>query len=246
MANVSAYLRPATLDDALGCLGRPGAVVVGGGTMVNTAHTPEPVLIVDLQDLHIDAIERDGEDGLLIGATATFQRMADEASVPAAIREAARREEPSTLRTLATVGGLVATADPSSELLAALLVHDATVRLAGRDGVRTVDLAALLDDGRPLANRIITAVRVETGGVTAVARTARTRADRAIVAAIARRTTGGTRRLALTGVARTPLLVAPAQDVANGLDPPGDYRGSAEYRRALVAVLARRALEEIG
>jgi CO/xanthine dehydrogenase FAD-binding subunit len=246
MANVSAYLRPATLDDALGCLGRPGAVVVGGGTMVNTAHTPNPVLIVDLQDLHIDAIERDGEDGLLIGATATFQRLADDASVPAAIREAARREEPSTLRTLATVGGLVATADPSSELLAALLVHDATVRLAGRDGVRSVDLAALLNDSQPLANRIITAVRVERGGVTAVARTARTRADRAIVAAIARRTTGGTRRLALTGVARTPLLVAPAQDVANGLDPPGDYRGSAEYRRALVAVLARRALEGIG
>ena len=246
MANISAYLRPATLDDALACLSRPGAVVVGGGTMVNTSHTLEPVLVVDLQGLHLDAIERDGEDGLLIGATATFQRLADDASVPAAIREAARREEPSTLRTLATVGGLVATADPASELLATLLVHDAKVRLAGHDGVLTMELTALLDDSRLLANRIITAVRVETGGITAVARTARTRADRAIVAAIARRTTGGKRRLALTGVAGTPVLVVPAQDVANGLDPPGDYRGSAGYRRALVAVLAQRALEEIG
>jgi hypothetical protein len=32
--------------------------------------------------------------------------------------------------------------------------------------------------------------------------------------------------------------VAPTQDAANDLDPPGDYRGSAEYRRALAAVLA--------
>jgi CO/xanthine dehydrogenase FAD-binding subunit len=246
MANVSAYLRPATLDDALACLARPGAVVVGGGTVVNTAHTLEPVLVVDLQDLHLDAIVRDGAGGLLIGATATFQRVADDTRVPAAIREAARREDPSTLRTLATVGGLVATADPSSELLATLLVHGGEVRLAGRDGVRVVELAALLENSRQLAARIITAVRVETGGATATARTARTRADRAIVAAVARRATDGKRRLALTGVARTPLLVASAQYAANDLDPPGDYRGSAEYRRALAAVLAKRALEEIG
>jgi len=30
------------------------------------------------------------------------------------------------------------------------------------------------------------------------------------------------------------------------LDPPGDFRGSGEYRRALAAVLASRALEETG
>jgi CO/xanthine dehydrogenase FAD-binding subunit len=246
MANVAAYLRPVTLDDALACLSRPGTVAVGGGTMVNTAHTLEPVVVVDLQDLHIDAIERDGVDGLLIGATATFQRLADDTRVPAAIREAARREEPSTLRTLATVGGLVATADPASELLATLLVHDSEVRLAGGDGVQAVELRALLEDSQPLAKRIITAVRVETGGATAIARTARTRADRAIVAAIARRTADGKCRLALTGVARTPVLVAPAQDAANDLDPPGDYRGSAEYRRVIAAVLAGRALAEIG
>jgi CO/xanthine dehydrogenase FAD-binding subunit len=246
MANVSAYLRPATLDNALAYLGRPGAVVVAGGTVVNAAHTLEPVLVVDLQDLHLDAIEPDGAGGLLIGATATFQRVADDTRVPAAIREAARREEPSTLRTLATAGGLVATADPSSELLAALLAHGGEVRLAGRDGVHVVELAALLEDTRQLTARIITAVRVETGGVTATARTARTRADRAIVAAVARRTANGKLRLALTGVARTPLLVAPTQDAANDLDPPGDYRGSAGYRRALAVVLAKRVLEEIG
>jgi CO/xanthine dehydrogenase FAD-binding subunit len=246
MATVSAYLRPATLGDALACLDLPGAVVVGGGTKVNAAPTPEPVVVVDLQGLRIDGIERAGEHGLLVGATATFQRLADDARVPAAIREVARREQPSTLRTLATVGGLVATADPSSELLATLLVHDGVVTLAGRDGRQCVELAALLGDGTPVVGRIITAVRVETGGVTSAARTARTRADRPIVAAVARRTPDGRRRLALTGVAAVPVLVAPTPDAAAGLEPPGDFRGSTEYRRVLAALLARRALEGVG
>jgi CO/xanthine dehydrogenase FAD-binding subunit len=245
MANVSAYLRPATLDDALASLGRPGAVVLGGGTSMNAAPARQPVMAVDLQALHLDGIEHDGEDRLMIGATATFQRLADDTRVPAAIRAAARREAPSTLRAMATVGGLVATADPSSELLAALLVHGGEVTLAGRDGVHRTGLAALLAGATPLTGRIITAVRVETGGVTSVARTGRTRSDRAIVAAVARRTADGKRRLALTGVATAPLLVA-EDDPVNGLSPPGDFRGSSEYRRVLAAVLAQRALAEVG
>jgi CO/xanthine dehydrogenase FAD-binding subunit len=246
MARVCAYVRPVTLDEALACLDRPGAVVVGGGTKVNAARTQEPVAVIDLQGLHIDGIERVGERGVAIGSTATLQRLADSAIVPDPIREAARREEPSTLRALATVGGLVATADPSSELLATLLVHDGVVSLSGRDGLQDLELAALLADRTSLAGRIITSVRVETGGVTSVARTARTPADRAIVAAVARRTPDGQLRLALTGVAAVPVLVAPTPEAAAALDPPGDFRGSTEYRRVLARVLAGRALEGIG
>ncbi|HXP22116.1 MAG TPA: FAD binding domain-containing protein [Streptosporangiaceae bacterium] len=246
MSRVSEYLRPATLSEALACLDRPGAVVIGGGTKVNAARPAGPVVVVDLQALPTGAVERDGADGLLIGATVTLQRLADDARVPAAIREAARREQPSTLRAMATVGGCVATADPSSELLAALLVHGGTVRLAGRDGEHDRSLAALLADRSPLAGRIITAVAVETGGVTAAARTARTPADRPIVAAVARRRPDGQRRLALTGVAAAPVLVTAERDAAGDLDPPGDFRGSSEYRRAIAAVLTRRVLGEIG
>jgi len=250
MATVSEYLRPATLDDALACLDRPGAVAVGGGTKVNAAASAaspasfQPVVIVDLQALPIDGIEAGEADWLVIGATVTLQRIADETRVPAAIREAARREQPSTLRGLATMGGCVATADPESELLASLLVHEARVSLAGRDGELSLPLAALLADRSLLAGRIITAVAVETGGVSSVARTARTRADRPIVAAVARRTADGRRLLAMTGVAATPVLVDAA--AVGDLDPPGDFRGSGEYRRALAAVLASRALEETG
>src|SRR5271166_5815680 len=149
------------------------------------------------------------------------------------------------------IDGLLIAA-PASELLASFLVHDAQVRLVGPDGPHELEMAALLADRRKLAGRIIVAVRIETDGVTSVARTGRTRADRPIVAAVARRTADGGRRLALTGVALTPVLMAMAGDAADDaylpddLDPPDDFLGSSEYRRALAAVLARRALGEVG
>jgi CO/xanthine dehydrogenase FAD-binding subunit len=51
----------------------------------------------------------------------------------------------------------------------------------------------------------------------------------------------GTRRLALAGVARRPLLVERVED----LDPPSDFRGSSEYRKELARVLAARATKEV-
>ena len=89
--------------------------------------------------------------------------------------------------------------------------------------------------------RIVTAVTIETTGSSVVARAGRTRADRAIVAAAARIGADGERRLALSGMAATPLLVEGTDE----LDPPGDFRGSSEYRRALAEVLVARAVEEL-
>ena len=215
----------------------------------------------------------DGLDGrmAMIGATATLSRLADSPVVPDVIREAARREQPSTLRAQATVGGCVATGDPESELMAALLVHGAIVRIAAPHGVYELTLQQLLA-ALPLADGgIITSVTISTAGRSSAARTGRTRADRPIVAAVARVIADGRRRVALTGVAATPVLIeAPARTGTSGtgtggtgpsgtetggtetggietsrLDPPADFRGSAEYRRALAAVLAARALAAI-
>ncbi|RMH82783.1 MAG: hypothetical protein D6683_02700 [Actinomyces sp.] len=144
---------------------------------------------------------------------------------------------PSTLRTLATIGGTVAAGGPDSVLLAVLLVADARVELA-RGGTPTLD--ELLDTGVPDGD-LVCAVTVDTDGEVATAATGRTPADVPIVAAVARTAPDG-RRLALTGVAARVLRVDP-DDPTAGLDPPGDFRGSGAYRRHLAATLARRALE---
>jgi carbon-monoxide dehydrogenase medium subunit/putative selenate reductase FAD-binding subunit len=234
MATVSGYERPVTIEAALDELRAPTAVVLGGGTRLNAAPTAEPVLLVDLQSLGLDRIAPTGMRTLSVGAGATLQSLVDAPDVPQAVREAARRELPSTLRAAATVGGCVAVAEADSELFASLLVYDAVVHTA-------TGVVAPLADGPPFAGDFVTAVELATEGSCAWARTGRTRADRPIVSAFARRPPGRPPCLALAGVAARPVLV----DDLDALDPPADFRGSADYRRALARTLAHRVLEQV-
>lgn len=245
MVTVSAYGRPSTIEQALELLERPGAVVLAGGTRLNGGSSAEQVEVVDLQSLHLDGIRPETGDALLmgtlrIGAMTTLQELADSDQVPGVVREAARREQPSTLRAQGTVGGCVATGHAESELLAALLVHETVVHVDTSLGTEALPLERLLDDLPLGAGRVVTALTIRTSGAAAAAHTARTPADRAIVAAFARVTEDG-RRIALTGVAETPVLVEPGDE----LHPVADFRGSSDYRRALADVLIARVVEEI-
>ncbi len=240
MRTVSAYWRPLSIEQAFELLDRPDAVVLGGGTKLQSEPSDAAVEVVDLQALRLDGIEPGEGDALSIGSMTTLQQVADADGVPAVVRDAARREQPSTLRTQATVGGCIATGDPESELLAVLLVHEAMVRMDDGTSVEERPLDAVLARLPLPASTILLGVTIATSGVAAVSRTARTNADKVIVAAAAREA-DGERHIALAGVAARPLLVESAGD----LDPIGDFRGSGEYRRALAAIHLARVAEAI-
>lgn len=244
MQTITSYHRPTSLEDALGLLEAigPNALIVSGGTQATTADIGAGTEVIDLQAVGLEGITID-PDRVGYGAMARLQDIVDQPVTPPLLQELARREGPNTFRNAATIGGTVATADPASELLAGLLVHEATVTIASQSGVATMAIEDLLADQTILPEAIITAVSVATGGATAAARTGRTPADTSIVAAVGRATEDGI-RLALTGVATTPILVT-SSEVAT-LTPPGDFRGSSEYRRALAVTLTGRVLAELG
>jgi len=241
MLKVSAYKRPASLEQALVALEDSHSVLVGGGTRLIASSCAEPVVVVDLQAAGLAGVRPRGKDVVEVGATATLEDLAESLELPEDVRDAARREQPSSLRTLSTLGGCVASADFESEVLATLLVHRATVKLATKSGTSVIPLADLLAEPGQLVGGIIASVEIEVGGHVGVARVARTPADRVIVAAVARRDPDGTMLLAFSGVARTPVLV----DDTKTLDPPGDFRGSSEYRKAMAEVLGARAREAL-
>ncbi|HQZ35181.1 MAG TPA: FAD binding domain-containing protein [Ilumatobacteraceae bacterium] len=241
MTVLTRYQRPATLQDALELLSQEGSLVLAGGTGVNAGQRPAAGLLVDLQALGLDGVHVADDGALVIGATTRLGDLATTDAAPMWLRELARKELPSTLRTLATVGGTVVAGCWESALVAGLLACDAVVSMAGREGTSEVALVALLSDPGLVNGRVITAVRLDIAGNASVHSTARTIADRPIVACIARHTATGV-RVAMSGVADTAVVV---DDVEN-LSPPGDFRGSSEYRRHLARVLRTRALTEIG
>jgi CO/xanthine dehydrogenase FAD-binding subunit len=236
---VAAYHRPTDLAEALDLLADPRRVPLAGGTVLNADRVRSDLEAVDLQDLDLaDASLEDRPEGRLLRAGAMARLEQLRRLVPDdLLGEASRRELPSTLRTLATIGGTIAVAESDSVMLAALLVSDCHVR--GADGSER-PLPQVLSDRSP---GLITTVSCTVAGRTCLHATGRTPMDTPIVAAVGRRI-GDRTLIALTGVAPTPILVDPA-DPTRGIDPPTDFRGSAEYRTRLATVLTARAMEDL-
>jgi len=246
MPQLKAYHRPTTVDAAIQLLNRAGVptTIIAGGTYVIPRMNEMVTEVVDLQAVGLTEINFTGK-GVTLGAMVRLQTIVDDDRAPALLREAARREGPNTLRNAATVGGTLASPHRESELLAALLVFDASVTIQTGAETKTVSLSDfLLDVPSALGGGLITAVSLATMGKTASARVGRTPADSPIVAALARRGDDGQVRLALCGVANTPILVAP-DNVKAAVNPPSDFRGSREYRRQMAATLAKRVVSEV-
>jgi len=237
MYRLEDYHRPTSAAEAMDLLMAPNRMVLAGGTTVRHDAGADPVELVDLQAIGLDRIVEDG-DVIRIDAMVTLHDLVENQLIPDLIRTAARAELPSTLRTRATVGGTIGAVWSDSLLLTALLVHDASVLFVGG---RLAPLQSVLSTGLVVGDLIL-AVEIQERGKTSLAQTGRTPGDEPIVAVAGRMTDDGI-RLALCGIARTPQIVD-AGDL-EGIDPPGDFRGSAEYRRHLAKVLSARVIEEL-
>lgn len=242
MPRISAYHRPVDIPAALALLHRPAvrSVVLGGGTSVVSDPVDVATEVIDLQALGLGSISL--TNGLALGATATLHSVFTCADVPAALREAARREQPSTLRTLATVGGTIVAGGGESEFLATLLAFDARVSFVNLDGSHERSLDDVLADPSVIHGAIVVSVLLDPTGVAMAARTGRTPMDIPIVAVVGRRRADGSHVYAASGVAASAVLVTDPSRLA----PPGDFRGSTEYRTALSMELFGRVVEALG
>jgi len=166
-----------------------------------------------------------------------------------------------------TIGGSIAHGDPASDLPAVLVALDAELLLQGPNGERTLPAGEFFRGVFETAlgpQDVLTEIRVPKLGPSgwSYLKFTRRAQDWATVgvAAVVRRSNGTIEdtAIALTNMGPTPVRArtaeealrsaddvgAAAEAVAAESDPPSDTSGSADYRRHLATVLARRALEE--
>lgn len=242
---IKMYHRPNSLDEALKLLDRTDvrSAVVAGGTRLNPNMDADVDEVVDLQAIGLERIDL-VDNRLSIGAMSRLGDIADFPGIPDLLNRTIRNEAPNTFRNMATIGGCVASCDWESEILAALLVMNASLTIQSLAGSRFLSLEEFLaSPSAALEKGIISNITLVTDGETALQRVARTPMDRPIVAVCGRKGGDGAVKQAFCGIANTPLLLDPAQ--LESLDPPADFRGSSAYRRRMAITLSQRIISSL-
>lgn len=272
---VREYLVPRSLPEAIGLLERhgPELLVMAGGTvampLINEGISL-PERVMSLRNAGLDGIEQRG-DVLGIGAATTLTRLLAQDGV-ALLREAARNTASWSIRNMGTVGGNLFTPPPGGDVAVALLALDARVRLAGAHGERVLPLAdfytgfmtnALAADELLVEICVPTAVRetafikfgrkhANTPAVVTVAIALQRRDGRISAARIALGAAGphpirvATAEAAIVGSALEPGVIEQAADAAaRECRPFTDAIATEWYRRRMVGVFVRRALEKV-
>ena len=272
---VGEYLVPRSLPEAIDLLERhgPELLVMAGGTLtmplINEG-IAMPDRVMSLRHAGLGGIERRG-DVLGIGATTTLTQLLAEEGVPL-LREAARNMASWPIRNMATVGGNLFTPPPGGDVAVALLALDAQVRLAGPRGTRVVPLAdfhtgfmtnALAADELLVEISVPTTVR-QTAFIKFGRKHANTPAVVTVAVALERRDGQiSAARIALGAAGPHPIRIAGAEAaiVGSALEagvieqaaeaavrecrPLTDALATEWYRRRMVGVFVRRALELI-
>jgi carbon-monoxide dehydrogenase medium subunit len=275
------YLEPASLDEALTLLAQHGdeAKLIAGGTgLVNLMkqRLVRPSFVIGLRALKpLAAITANG--GLKIGALATIGAIEASAPVRRAaplLAEACGHVATVRIRSMATLGGAMAHADPNLDTPPALIALDAQIIARSRRGQRTLAADRLFTGYYQTVlepDEIVTEILVPeqpAGSSTAFLKfLPATQDDYATVSVAARIVLDGKgaiaeARVALGAAAMVPVRASAVEAALSGkaaddkifreaaslvrgaIDPIADFRGSAEYKRKMAVVHLRRALAE--
>ena len=252
------YSAPETIDEVLALLAEHGdeaKLLAGGQSLVPLLNFRllRPARLIDLNRVRgLDALG-DGRIGAM-----TRSRTLERASAVPLLRQAVRHSGHAQIRNRGTVGGSCAHADPASELPCALLALDARFRVRSARGERVVPASdfflgtfatALAPD--ELLVEIEVPRRPERER-SAFLEHARVHGDFAIAGVAVLRVPGERLVVSMLGGADRPVRVelpdageAAATDAVRDLEPLSDLRASADYRRALLEELVRRAIREV-
>ncbi|HJX35166.1 MAG TPA: xanthine dehydrogenase family protein subunit M [Desulfatiglandales bacterium] len=273
---------PKTLDEALSLLNKykdSCKVIAGGQTLIilmrqGTMETPR--YIVDIKRIPELNYIRSVKDGLRIGATTTHRIIEKSPVMKKGLKVLAEMESRLSYietRNWGTIGGNLCNADPAGDGAPVLMALNATIKLASTRGVRAMALEdffigpykTVLKSDELLTEIQIPTLKSRTGVVynkfNIIEGTLAT-AGVAISMTLKSGNMCNDVRIALGGMAKTPILAIKAEKLLRGkkiteallkkagqaasaeAKPVSDILASSEYRRELVKVMVARAGNE--
>lgn len=274
------YYWPKAPQDAVRMLMQePYAEVIAGGTelLVSGLKGREVNNLVDITRAGLSYVKKD-KKYIKIGATTTISEIQNaplfKDFANGALSTAAQRFVSVQIRNVATIGGNLGAAMPSSDLAPVLMALDAKIHVCGKE-IKEFAINGFYISKRKTVMapyEIITEIEIpvtadmeKTG--CAFQKIGRTETDIAIVngaAAITIDAAGEVKsaRLALGSVAQNTIrcleiengllgkkltkkaIEAACENIAKAIDPKTDVRASAKYRGTVAKVLAARLIEE--
>jgi carbon-monoxide dehydrogenase medium subunit len=269
--------RPVTLAEALALrvgLGEDALPIAGGtylGALLSAGLIDPPAAFIALGGIEELRALGLGEGRLVLGALVTHRRVEREAALPAdgfgALADAFGSVGNVRIRTLATVGGVLADADYASDPPAMLCALGAQVVLASPRGERRLAIEELILGHYETAiepdELLVRAEVPRPERAVYLKFRSRSSEDRPCAGVAAALSRSGELRVAIGAVAETPQILPEVcalaagreltadlrEEIAarygEGIEALGDLRGSAGYRRRVTRVLVRRALEAV-
>ena len=275
-----AYAAPDTLHDALSILAANDddtKVMAGGQSLIPLLklRLASPAVVMDISRIeHLREIA-ETPTAFRIGALVTHERLINDNTITlmwSIIKDAGEDLADPLVRNRGTFGGSLAHADPAGDWPAVALAADAVAHVQSLRGTREIpikDFFTYLFTADIANDEILTHIelpKLVPGTVTAYVKIAHPASGYAVAAAGVSLTidAGGTcrtARVALTGVATTPLRSAGAErtlegrvidaaavrfaveHAADGIDVMGDTYAPVEYRRHLIGVVTGRAIQ---
>ena len=259
------YARASSVDEAtklLNKFGEDAKVLAGGHSLIPLMRLrlAQPAALVDINGIkELDHIKESGGK-LHVGALTrhvTIQSSPLVRDKLPLLAEIAGEVGDNQVRNMGTMGGVVAHADSAGDYPTLALILDADIvtnrrTIPARDFFKDLFTTALGPD------EIVTEVVFPVAnGPHKYVKFRRRLFDWAIVGVAAQKMNGDW-RIGLTNVATTPIRAHAVEDAlksgakpedaaqhaSDGLDPSGDLRASAEYKKHLARVLTKRAIQQ--
>jgi carbon-monoxide dehydrogenase medium subunit len=262
------YARAESVDEAISLLSsnEDAKILAGGHSLIPAMRlrVARPSVLVDIGRVRDLSYVREAGDRIAIGALTRHHDVAGsellQQACPIVPAAAVQIGDPQ-VRHMGTIGGSCAHGDPAGDMPSVLLTLDADFVAKGPNGERTIaarDFFTSLFETALAPNEVLTEIRIpKSQGGWSYLKFNRRAQDWALVGVAAVRMNGGA-HVGLTNMGLTPLRAAGVEEALSGgadpasaasradegTSPPSDAFASDEYRRELVKVLVRRALEE--